>query len=266
MSDDDPFSELTEDDMRAMRDAYREDAMRTAAQEAARDVVPEATVKPPTLAQKLVNIMASVGRVEKRGKSAFHNYKYATEADVAEAVRGVLITERVVLLPSLLTIATRGEGKQSITQVVMRYTLINADDPRDTLSYDMPGEGQDVGDKGPYKAVTGSEKYALMKLLLIPTGDDPEKDGDGEPAGDGKEARQDEPEGDPDPKPAPPPRSRNRSGNPCTAGQVKLLYARLKNANVRKEALCERFSLERLEDMPFASVNDALAWIGQGEG
>jgi hypothetical protein len=31
-------------------------------------------------------------------------------------------------------------------------------------------------DKGVYKALTGSEKYFLMKAFLIPTGDDPEKE------------------------------------------------------------------------------------------
>jgi hypothetical protein len=42
----------------------------------------------------------------------------------------------------------------------------------------MIGEGQDAGDKGPYKAMTGAQKYALMKTFMIPTGDDPEADED----------------------------------------------------------------------------------------
>ena len=31
-----------------------------------------------------------------------------------------------------------------------------------------------VGDKGIYKAITGANKYALLKLLQLATGDDPE--------------------------------------------------------------------------------------------
>ncbi len=39
------------------------------------------------------------------------------------------------------------------------------------------GEGLDQnGDKGTYKAITGATKYFLLKLFLIPTGDDPETD------------------------------------------------------------------------------------------
>lgn len=38
----------------------------------------------------------------------------------------------------------------------------------------MIGEGMDTGDKAIYKAITGAQKYVLMKTFLIPTGDDPE--------------------------------------------------------------------------------------------
>ena len=36
------------------------------------------------------------------------------------------------------------------------------------------GYGTDKEDKGGYKAMTGGEKYFLLKTFLIPTGDDPE--------------------------------------------------------------------------------------------
>lgn len=40
------------------------------------------------------------------------------------------------------------------------------------------GVGADIGgDKGIYKAYTGGLKYALLSLFLIPTTDDPERDG-----------------------------------------------------------------------------------------
>ena len=46
----------------------------------------------------------------------------------------------------------------------------------ESLSSTIIGSGQDKGDKGPYKAYTGAQKYFLMKTFMIPTGDDPEKD------------------------------------------------------------------------------------------
>ena len=38
----------------------------------------------------------------------------------------------------------------------------------------VAGEGADVGDKAPYKAMTGALKYALLQSFLLSTGDDPE--------------------------------------------------------------------------------------------
>ena len=146
-------------------------------------VFPGATeVQPPAvgLFSKLVRVMSTVGYVQKRGKNTFHGYKYATEADVAEKVREAFVNERIIMVPSLEAISYRKQetvkgARTGVTQVIMAYRLIDAD-TGETLEFKMPGEGEDPGDKGPYKAITGSEKYALMKLLLIPTGDDPEED------------------------------------------------------------------------------------------
>jgi hypothetical protein len=38
----------------------------------------------------------------------------------------------------------------------------------------VAGQGLDVGDKAPYKAMTGALKYALLQSFLLATGDDPE--------------------------------------------------------------------------------------------
>lgn len=46
----------------------------------------------------------------------------------------------------------------------------------ESLVVPMSGEGQDVGDKAIFKAISGCQKYSLMKAFMIPTGDDPEGD------------------------------------------------------------------------------------------
>jgi hypothetical protein len=135
-----------------------------------------------SLATKLSEIIAEVSHVEKKGVNDFHKYKYAQEADVLAAVRKHLAERHILILPSLVSqdwhgITTSKGQQEQIARVVMEYTLIDGDSG-ERLTFKMPGEGQDRGDKGSYKAVTGATKYALTKLFLIPTGDDPEADAD----------------------------------------------------------------------------------------
>lgn len=132
-----------------------------------------------TLAAKLAEVMAEVKYIQKRGKNAFHNYKYATEADVADKVRECLSAKSVVLVPDVVSqevrqITTKKGNTEFIATLRIKFTFYDGDSG-ETISFHMIGEGQDAGDKAAYKAITGAEKYALMKTFLIPTGDDPEE-------------------------------------------------------------------------------------------
>ena len=136
---------------------------------------------PPTsLIAKLSRIMSEVGYIEKRGRNEFHKYDYATEADVTAGVRDSFIKHGVMLIPEILTTKREPlEGKNALTQVVMLIHLYDTETGQ-SLNVAWSGDGMDSGDKGIYKALTGGIKYFLMKTLLIPTGDDPEKDNKGE--------------------------------------------------------------------------------------
>jgi hypothetical protein len=131
----------------------------------------------PTLSEKLRQVMEAVTRVEKRGENTFHRYKYATESDLVEAVRGEL-TSRGIRTKFNVTSHQRvpkSAEKGFITDIMVTWSFVDVS-TGDCESSDVPGCGEDSGDKGLYKALTGSEKYWLMKTFLIPTGDDPEKD------------------------------------------------------------------------------------------
>lgn len=124
---------------------------------------------------KLVKVMDGVSRIKKNGYNSFHKYSYVTEADVIEAVKTELVKQGLSLTQSVKSFSQSGD----ITTVLVDYTITDADTGEACVSTCI-GAGQDKGDKGPYKALTGSMKYFLMKSLLIPTGDDPEaSDGDG---------------------------------------------------------------------------------------
>jgi ERF superfamily len=138
------------------------------------------TPEQKTLIKKLSEVMKQVKYIEKKGFNKFHQYKYATESDVAEKVREVLAENNVMMIPSLVSHSTRehtnAKGKtEYIVTVDMEFNFYDGDSG-ETIVFKMSGEGQDAGDKAIYKAVTGAQKYALMKVFMIPTGDDPEAD------------------------------------------------------------------------------------------
>jgi|GEM_PF-2214004 len=132
------------------------------------------------LVKKLADVMKEVKHIEKRGYNKFHNYSYATDSDVSEAVRDVLAEKHIIMLPDVVEHSIRehksAKGKtEYIATVKVKFTFIDGE-TGESLSIHGLGEGQDSGDKAVYKALTGAQKYALMKVFMIPTGDDPEAD------------------------------------------------------------------------------------------
>ena len=129
---------------------------------------------------KIVNVMKEVQYIQKKGFNTHFRYKYATEADVNEKIREEFCKQNVVMTPDIVHSEIREHVNRSgnteyITKVDMEFTFVDAD-TGDYFVICSSGEGQDTGDKGIYKAIAGAQKYVLMKLFMIPTGDDPEAD------------------------------------------------------------------------------------------
>jgi len=132
-----------------------------------------------TLAQKLLAIQKEIGTIAKAGRNEFQSYDYATEYDFVVALRPLLNKFGVLVLPEILDVkvADAGkDGKSKLTTLIMNYKFINADDATDYFVARVAGQGQDNGDKGIYKAITGAKKYFISNSFMIATGDDPEKD------------------------------------------------------------------------------------------
>jgi hypothetical protein len=130
------------------------------------------------LKQKLAEVRRRISYVQKRGHNERFNYSYVTAADIAGAVGDALAELEVVVIPRLESISHENISPNQgypdrLTRVVMTYTFMDVNSAEE-LTVKMPGEGRDLGDKGPYKAMTGALKYALLQSFLIATGDDPE--------------------------------------------------------------------------------------------
>ena len=137
--------------------------------------------KRAALAKKLLEVYKSVGHVEKRGRNDFHKYDYVMESDAAEKVREAMVKAGLVLIPTVKErhahdLKGQGDKITPIHSVMMTYRLIDTETGFVEI-FDMTGDGMDTGDKGIYKAITGCQKYAYLKLSLASAGDDdPEKD------------------------------------------------------------------------------------------
>ncbi len=126
--------------------------------------------------------MGLVGYVPKRGFNDFHRYNYVMEADLVATIRPLLAAAGIMIIPNVVSeewlqgVVPERNGTSSLCKVLVEYTVT---DGNYTYMFRIPGYGVDKSDKSVYKAMTGSMKYALMKLFEVATGDDPEQDSAG---------------------------------------------------------------------------------------
>lgn len=131
-----------------------------------------------SLVSKLIAAILEIQLIPKKGHNQFSNYSYATCEDIVQAVRGPLARHGLLVFSSLKEriseTVTTTQGKPAFREKVTLTVVVT--DGESQLTLDVPGEGQDTGDKAIYKALTGAGKYALRSLLQLPIGDDPEAD------------------------------------------------------------------------------------------
>jgi hypothetical protein len=95
-----------------------------------------------------------------------------------------MVKENVLMISSVTSavqikrIDRDGITHEDICRLTMTHRFINADLPDDHYEIQTITDGFDTTDKAPSKAITAGVKYALIKVLLISTGDDPEKEED----------------------------------------------------------------------------------------
>ena len=125
--------------------------------------------------KKLHKVMSEIEAIGKTGRNKFHNYDYATEADVLQAVRQKLIDNKLMIIPSAGECFIHTHGDMFLTDIEMGYTIWDVESG-ESIKTTWRGQGTDKGDKGLYKAFTGGHKYFLMKTFFLPTDADPEND------------------------------------------------------------------------------------------
>jgi len=131
---------------------------------------------------KLAEIMGLMAHIPKEGFNKAQQYKFVRETDVA-AKASELLSERHIFIAQSVENSSLQELYRTqsgmtmwLTIVDMAFQFIDGESGERSDAVHFTGYGADTGDKGIYKAMTGAEKYFLMKTFLISTGDDPEAD------------------------------------------------------------------------------------------
>jgi len=131
------------------------------------------------VSKKLLNVIKAIGgKVAKSGTNTFQKYKYVTEGDLMDAVRDELINQGLVITTSVLSASTSQEdgSDQYMTHVMLLHTVTDVESG-ESIQVQSAGSGADKLDKGVYKAITGANKYFIMKTFMLSGDDDPENDG-----------------------------------------------------------------------------------------
>ena len=115
------------------------------------------------------------------------SYKAVGEGNVLNAVKPLEhkymvysypISRKIVDNGNIESINSRGEAKSQLyLRIETIYRFVNLEKPEEFVDMVSYGDGIDSGDKACGKAMTYSDKYALMKAYKMITGDDPDQEG-----------------------------------------------------------------------------------------
>lgn len=157
-----------------------------------------------------------------------------------------------------------------------RCRFVNVDDPTDFVEQIMPAWGEDIGDKGPSKAITLAAKAAHVKGFSLETGDAEENNlypsedvtprqrpqsKSGEPERQ-REDRTEPPEtGSDEPRDEPRKEAPKDSGKPSTKAQHTFLRSKFKEFKTTEADWCKSNKVEAIEDVSYARAAEAIKTI-----
>lgn len=110
-----------------------------------------------------------------------YSYKAVSEADVKRVLRPLEAKYGVKSFPVSSEevaneIVMNGERANFYLRLKLIYRFVNIDNPSEYIDVPCYGDGLDAGDKATGKAQTYAQKYALMLMYHLVTGEDPDKE------------------------------------------------------------------------------------------
>lgn len=122
------------------------------------------------------------GLVKETGRNDTQRYNYLSEEDVLREIDRRMTDAGIVSWVTCLAYETSvyeapsRDGVRLVRSATVKIKLTLTDaESGEALECEMPGTGEDSGDKAIYKALTGAKKYAYKEAFRLAAGDDPEK-------------------------------------------------------------------------------------------
>lgn len=137
-----------------------------------------------SLYRKLAFVAGAIGAVEKDSRNKDQGYRYASPASVMSAVKPLMDSQKLAIIPHLVDFAEIDSGQRAgsgkpfmINRISMHYHIVDGESGEEIV---VPWQGQ-AGtygdDKGLAKAQTIALRTFLIQLFQIPA-EDPETDPD----------------------------------------------------------------------------------------
>lgn len=130
--------------------------------------------------QRINEVRKAVAYVQKSA-NVNNRYKGVTHDAVTVSARDAMVKEGVVIVPSLRDSKVQDTGTTTKSGVpIIRYEalydvqFINEDEPSEVICMVTEAHANDEGDKAPGKALSYAVKAALLKVLMLETGEDDE--------------------------------------------------------------------------------------------
>lgn len=131
--------------------------------------------------QRLAKVREQVSYLEKETK-VDGKYKVVTHDQLTAATREHFVQAGIMVFPILQNAetqptgtSTRSGAKYFLHGTVYTVRFMNVSDPKDFVDATVSAQGLDTGDKGAAKALSVAVRIAMLKVLMIQTGEDEEQ-------------------------------------------------------------------------------------------
>lgn len=132
------------------------------------------------IAVALAALQGEITPAHKSGHNSYNDYDYSTLEDYYAVLRPLMAKHGIAIVFDTPEVRPSPDRK-TLKNVTEYHVMVRIDGTiihksGEIIKISGWGEGQDVGDKAIYKAITGAKKYAISSAFAIPTTDDPECD------------------------------------------------------------------------------------------
>jgi len=211
--------------------------------------------------EKMLKATEQIGNVQKNlevgvGKN---QYKAVGEADVLKAVKPIEVEvgiysyplSRKVIDTNIFTTSNEYQGKVTernnlFMRIETVYRFVNTEKPEEFIDITTYGDGVDTQDKAPGKAMTYSDKYALLKAYKIGTGDDPDQNA----SQDGKFGKTEEQKLEEE--------MQAIAKKKIDKVQIAAVQAELARTGIKEKLILGKYKLDSLESMKFIQWQDCM--------